>query len=69
MEIRRTLKLDQLKRSYPRSLLWKLWEEQAEMVQMTKLIPVLFRVRTKDMHTRTQCQQGEIAGIEIRVSV
>ena len=69
MEIRRTLKLGQLERSYLSSLLWKLWEEQAEMVQMTKLIPALFRVWTKDMRTRIQCQRGEFAGIETRVSV
>ena len=69
MEIPRTLKLGQLERSYLSSLLWKLWEEQAEMVQMTKLIPALFRVWTKDMRTRIQCQRGEFAGIETRVSV
>ena len=69
MEIPRTLKLDQLERSYLSSLLWKLWEEQAEMVQMTKLIPALFRVWTKDMRTHIQCQRGEFAGIETRVSV
>ena len=69
MEIPRTLKLGQLERSYLSSLLWKLWEEQAEMVQMTKLIPALFRVWTKDMRTRIQCQRGKLAGIETRVSV
>ncbi|XP_067029810.1 FERM, ARHGEF and pleckstrin domain-containing protein 2-like isoform X3 [Acropora muricata] len=69
MEIPHTLKLGQLERSYLSSLLWKLWEEQAEMVQMTKLIPALFRVWTKDMRTRIQCQRGEFAGIETRVSV
>ena len=69
MEIRRTLKLGQLERSYLSSLLWKLWEEQAEMVQMTKLTPAQFRVWTKDMRTRIQCQRGEFAGIETRVSV
>ena len=69
MEIRRTLKLGQMERSYLRSLPWKLSEEQAEMVQMMKLISALFRVWTKDMHTRIQCQRGEFAGIETRVSV
>ncbi|XP_067034767.1 uncharacterized protein [Acropora muricata] len=69
MEIHPTLKLGQLERSYLSSLLWKLWEEQAEMVQMTKLIPALFRIWTKDMRALIQCQRGEFAGIETRVSV
>ena len=67
MEIPRTLKLGQLERSYLSSLLWKLWEEQADMVQMTKLIPALFRVWTQEMRTRIQFQRGEFAGIETRV--
>ncbi|XP_067048018.1 uncharacterized protein [Acropora muricata] len=69
MEIHPTLKLGQLERSYLSSLLWKLWEEQAEMVQMTKLIPALLRIWTKDMRALIQCQRGEFAGIETRVSV